>query len=248
MIKNPDIDLPVDLLEDLARVSVPTVTHYLFRRGFRTTFPIGVTAYALQPGQVMVGRARTLRFLPLREDLVKAQYETVQHRPHRMAIESIQPGQVLVVDAGSSLEAGVAGEMYTHRIQERGGTGLVVDGVVRDIGEIRQVGMPVFCRGVHGAGISRALMSVGVDEPIQIGGVPVLPGDVLLGDVNGIVVIPPQQVEDVVEHGLEHDLQECFTREMLAEGYPLHRVYPPDKEMRQAYEKWREKRKEFPKM
>jgi regulator of RNase E activity RraA len=228
-------------LAALEQVCVPTATHHLVRRGFRNTFAIGVTPHALQPGQVMVGRARTLRFLPLREDLVQAQYGTVTGRPHRMAIESIAPGQVLVVDAGGSLGAGVAGDMYTRRVQARGGTGIVIDGAVRDIGAIREVGLPVFCRGVHGAGISRALMSVDLDQPIQIGGVPVLPGDVLLGDINGVVVIPPQEVEQLVEYGLEHDAQERFTREKLAEGYSTHRVYPLDEEMRKAYEEWREK-------
>lgn len=238
MLKNPDIDLSPHLLEALKRVCVPTATHHLVRRGFHNTFAIGVVPHALQAGQVMVGRAHTLRFLPLREDLLEAQYDTVTERPHRAAIESIEPGQVLVVDTGGSLEAGVAGDMYTRRVQARGGTGIVIDGAVRDIGAIRQVGLPVFCRGVHGAGISRALMSVDVDQPIQIGGVPVLPGDVLLGDENGVVVIPPQEVEALVEYGLEHDDQERFTRAKLAEGYPLHRVYPLDKEMLEAYKAW----------
>jgi regulator of RNase E activity RraA len=239
MLKNPDVDLSPDLLAALKQVCVPTATHHLFRRGFHNTFAIGIPPQALQPGQVMVGRARTLRFLPKREDLVEAQYGTVAGRPHRIAIESIEPGQVLVVDAGGSLEAGVAGDMYTRRVQARGGTGMVIDGAVRDLGAIRQVGLPVFCRGVHGAGISRALMSVDVDRPVQIGGVPVLPGDVLLGDVNGVVVIPPQEVEALVDYGLEHDAQERFSRAKLAEGYPLQRVYPLDEEMQAAYQAWR---------
>ena len=109
MLKNPDVDLSADLLRALEEVCVPTATHHLVRRGFHNTFLIGIPPQALQPGQTMVGRARTLRFLPKREDLVAAQYGTVAGRPHRIAIESIEPGQVLVVDAGGSLEAGVAG-------------------------------------------------------------------------------------------------------------------------------------------
>jgi regulator of RNase E activity RraA len=239
MLTNPDVDLSAGLLQALKEVCVPTATHHLVRRGFHNTFLIGIAPHALQPGQVMVGRARTLRFLPKREDLVAAQYGTVTGRPHRIAIESIEPGQVLVIDAGGSLEAGVAGDMYTRRVQARGGTGLVVDGAVRDIGAIREVRLPIYCRGVHGAGISRALMSVDIDHPVQIGGVAVLPGDVLLGDVNGVVAIPPQEVEPLVEYGLKHDAQERFTRAKLAEGYPLNRVYPLDEEMQQAYQEWR---------
>ena len=187
----------------------------------------------------MVGRARTLRFIPLREDLAKAQYDMVEGRPHRQAIESIRPGEVLVIDAGGCLGAGVVGDIFTRRVQGRGGTGIVIDGVVRDLMEIREVGLPVFCRGMHGAGINRLLMSVSIDEPIQIGGVPVLPGDVILGDLDGVVFVPPTEVEHLVEHGVEHDIRERFTRMKIAEGYPLHHAYPPDEELRLEYEQWR---------
>ena len=239
MIKNPDIDLSSDLLEALKGVSVPTATQTLLGRVFHNTYPIGIPPQAIAPGEVMVGRARTLRFLPMREDLVKAQYDTVTDRPHRTAIESIAPGEVLVIDAGGCMGAGVVGDMFTRRVQARGGTGIVIDGVVRDLSAIREVGLPLFCCGMHGAGINRLLMSVGVNEPIQIGGVPVLPGDVLLGDADGLVVIPPTEVEHLVEHGVEHDLQESFTREKLAEGYPLHCAYPPGEKLLKEYAKWR---------
>ncbi len=243
MLKNPDIDISDDLIEALKGVSVPTATASLMTRGFHNTYPIGIQPAAVQPGQVMVGRARTLRFLPLREDLVKAQYDTVKGRPHRQAIESIGPGEILVIDAGGCMGAGVVGDMFTRRVQTRGGTGIVIDGVLRDLSAIRTVGLPVFCRGMHGAGINRLLMSVGTNEPIQIGGVPVLPGDVLLGDADGMVAIPPTEVEYLVEHGVEHDLQEKFTRLKLAEGYPLHRAYPPDEELKKEYEVWRKDQK-----
>ena len=243
MIVNPDIEIAPDLLEALKGVGVPTATQHLVSRGFHNTYPIGILPQALEPGQTMVGRARTLRFLPLREDLVKAQYDTVTDRPHRLAIESIQPGEILVVDAGGSLGAGVAGDMFTRRVQKRGGAGMVIDGAVRDLSTIRQLGLPVFCRGMHGAGIGRALMSVGIQEPVQVGGVPVLPGDVLLGDENGVVVIPPTEIEDLIEYGVEHELQEDFTREKLAEGLSLHQAYPPDEELRKEYEAWRQKRR-----
>ena len=239
MIRNPDVDITDDQLEALKKVSVPTATATLMVRGFQNTFPIGIDPKAVRSDQVMVGRARTLRFIPMREDLVKAQYDTVEGRPHRQAIESIEPGEILVIDTGGCMGAGVVGDMFTRRVQARGGTGIVIDGVVRDLVAIREVGLPVFCRGAHGAGINRMLMSVSVNEPVQIGGVPVLPGDILLGDPDGLVVIPPQELEHLVEHGVEHDLQEEFTRLKLADGYPLHRAYPPDEELRKEYEIWR---------
>jgi len=243
MIRNPDVHLSDELLEALKEVSVPTATNALLQGGFRNTYAVNIQPLAVQEGQVMVGRVRSLRFLPLREDLLKTQYGSgsVKERPHRLAIESIQPGEVLVIDAGGCLGAAVVGDMYTRRVYHRGGAGIVIDGVVRDLEMIRTVGLPVFCRGMYGTGIGRLLMSVGIDEPIQIGGVPVLPGDVVLGSRDGVIFIPPTEVEAVVEYGLEHDLEERFSREKLAEGYPLHRAYPPDAELRQEYEEWRKK-------
>jgi regulator of RNase E activity RraA len=193
----------------------------------------------------MVGRARTLRFLPLREDLVKVQYASVSDRPHRDAIESIEPGEILVIDACGSLEAGVVGDMFTRRVKERGGTGIVIDGSVRDLSTIRTVGLPVFCKGQHGAGINRALMSADYQVPIRLANTAVLPGDVLLGDQDGVVVIPPTEVEGVVAFGVEHEVQERFTRLKLAEGYALDQAYPPNEALRAEYLTWRQTQPEF---
>lgn len=245
MLRNPDIAIDPRLLEGLKRVSTPTATAHLMGRGFNHTYLIGIPPQALLDGQVMVGRARTLRFLPLREDLVKAQYADVADRPHRDAIESIEPGEILVIDACGTFEAGVVGDMFTRRVEERGGTGIVIDGCVRDLSTIRTVGLPLFCRGVHGAGISRALMSADYQAPIRVANAAVLPGDVLLGDRDGVVVIPPAELEGLVAHGIEHEVQERFTRLKLAEGYPLQRAYPPDAGLRPEYLKWRRTQPEY---
>lgn len=244
-MKSPEVDISANLLEGLKRVGTPTATNYLMGQGFHTTYLVGIPPQALTEGHAMVGRARTLRFLPLREDLVRLQYETVTGRPHRDAIESIQPGEVLVIDACASLEAGVVGDMFTRRVQELGGTGIVIDGCVRDLSTIRSLGLPLFCRGMHGAGISRALMSVDFQAPIAVAGVPVLPGDVLLGDADGVVVVPPTAVEGLVAYGIEHEVQERFTRKKLIEGLPLHRAYPPDAQLRPEYLAWRRTQPEF---
>ena len=191
MLKNPDIDIAPSLLEGLRLVSTPTATAYRMSQGCNHAYAIGIPAQVLDQGQTMVGRARTLRFLPKREDLLKDQYSTVGDRPHRDAIESIQPGEVLVIDACGSFEAGVVGDMYTRRVQELGGQGIVIDGCVRDMSTMATIGLPLFCKGMHGSGINRALMSADFQQPISIGNTAVLPGDVLLGDADGVVVVPP---------------------------------------------------------
>ena len=166
MLKNTDLKIAPELLEGLRLVGTPTATAYLMGRGYDHAYTIGIPAQVLSQGQTMVGRARTLRFLPLREDLLKDQYSSVGDRPHRDAIESIQPGEVLVIDACGSFEAGVVGDMYTRRVQELGGQGIVIDGCVRDMSAIATIGLPLFCKGMHGSGINRALMSADFQQPI----------------------------------------------------------------------------------
>ena len=245
MLKNPDVDIAPSLLEGLSLVGTPTATAYLMNQGYNHTYAIGIPAQALTPGQTMVGRARTLRFIPMREDLLKEQYSSVGDRPHRDAIESIQPGEILVIDACGTFEAGVVGDMFTRRVQELGGQGIVIDGCVRDMGAIREIGLPLFCKGSHGAGINRALMSADYQQPINIGNTPVLPGDVLMGDADGVVVIAPQLVEGLVAWGIEHEVQERFTRIKLEEGHALHEAYPPNAELRPLYLAWRKDQPEY---
>ncbi len=247
MFKNPDVAFAPEILEGLHLVSTPTATHYLLTRGYKNAYMIDIPAQALSDGQVMVGRARTLRFLPLREDLIKQQYaeENSGQRPHLDAVESIRPGEVLVVDACSSYGAGVVGDMYTRRVLELGGKGIVIDGCARDLSTIRQIGLPLFCRGIHGAGVSRALMSVDYQVPIHVGGVPVLPGDVLLGDADGIVVVPLSEVENLAAYGIEHEVCERFTRIKVEQGHSLLETYPPRGPMRTAYLEWRKSQPEY---
>ena len=247
MFENPDIEFAPKILAGLHLVSTPTATHYLLTRGYKNVYMIDIPPQALGNGQVMVGRARTLRFLPLREDLIKQQYaeEHDGQRPHLDAIESIRPGEVLVVDACSCTKAGVVGDMYTRRVLELGGKGIVIDGCARDLSTIRQIGLPLFCRGTYGAGVSRALMSVDYQVPIHVGGVPVLPGDLLLGDADGIVVVFLSEVENLAAYGIEHEVCERFTRSKLEEGYSMSEAYPPRGPMRAAYLEWRKSQPEY---
>ena len=245
MLKNTEIDITKELLEGLQLVGTPTATHYLMTQGYNHAYAIGIPAQVIGKNQTMVGRARTLRFIPKREDLLKQQYQNVGDRPHRNAIEGILPGEILVIDACGSFEAGIVGDMYTRRIQELGGCGIVIYGCVRDMSTISTIGLPLFCMGSHGAGISRALMSVDYQQPIRIGNTPVLPGDILLGDKDGVVVVPPHEVEGLVTFGIEHEVQERFTRIKLKEGHSLQAAYPPKGDLRTLYLEWRKTQPEY---
>ena len=238
-------DEPVsqNTLDLLGKVGTPTLSGQLTELGFRNNFMIGVQPLAVQPGQQMVGRARTLRFIPLREDLVEAQYDALTASPHRQALEDVGPDEVLVIDAGGSMEAAVVGDNFTRRLKQRGCTGIVIDGVLRDPSAIRAVGLPVFAKGMHGSGINRALMSVGRDEPVRCGNIPVIPGHVVVGDEDGVVVIPPNVATQVAEAAFDHQEDEVWIRMKLAEGYSLHEVYPPNEEKRQELDAWKAARR-----
>ncbi len=242
---NRNVAVSKETMALLAATDTPTLCGTLTHRlNTRNNYMTGVVPLALKPGQKMIGRARTLRFIPFREELLKAQYDSLTGSPHRNALESVGPGEVLVVDAGGCMESGIAGDMFTRRIFYRGCQGLVVDGVVRDLSVIKTVGLPVFGKGMHGAGIPRCLVSAGMDEPVRCGDIPVIPGDIIVGDEDGVVVVPPQIAEQAAKDAYEHKEEEQWIRIKLNSGSTLHQVYPPTEEMRKELEAWlAEKRK-----
>ncbi|WP_308637458.1 RraA family protein [Paenibacillus silvisoli] len=234
-------DVSDDLLEELKLVSVSTASHTLVEMGYRNAYMQGIMPLAFPEGQQSaVGRAITLRFVPLREDLVKQQYDTLTESPHREALESIKKNDVLVIDTGSHMETGVIGDIFTRRLRYLGGQAIIVDGCVRDLQRIKAVDFPVLARGVHGGAIPRSLMSVGLNEPIRCGGVTVIPGDIILADRDGAVAIPPQCVEEIVKIARAHDeLEERWIKMKLDEGASLHTHYPPNAEAKLEFEQWK---------
>ena len=231
-----------ELLEELKLVSVCTASHTLVEMGYRNAYMQGILPMSFTEGQTSaVGRAVTLRFIPLREDLVKQQYDTLTDSPHRMALESICKNDVLVIDTGSHMETGVVGDIFTRRLRYLGGQAIIVDGCIRDLERIKTVNFPVFAKGIHGGAIPRSLMSVGFNEPIRCGGVGVVPGDIILVDRDGVVAIPPQCVEEIVKTARAHDeLEERWIKLKLDEGVSLHTHYPPNAEAKKEFELWKQ--------
>lgn len=230
-----------ELLEELKLVSVSTASHTLVEMGYHNGYMQGIVPMSFPENQKSaVGRAVTLRFIPLREDLVKQQYEALTESPHRTALESITQNDVLVIDTGSHMETGVIGDIFTRRLRYLGGQAIVVDGCIRDLQRVKAVNFPVFSKGVHGSAIPRSLMSVGFNEPIRCGGVPVIPGDIILVDRDGVVAIPPQCVEEIVRIARAHDeLEEQWIKLKLDEGASLHTHYPPNEAARKEFELWK---------
>lgn len=209
----------------------------LYSLGIRNTFMKGLHPLApLGIGKRLVGRAVTLRFLPLREDIDAMLTPDQRHvAPHRRAVESIVAGDVLVIDAMGNLDTGTFADILSARMKYVGAVATVVDGAVRDSPFIRQVGLPTFVRGVHASGFERGLTSFDFNMPIQCGGVLVMPDDLILADDEGVVVIPPDYAERVAEMGLNEENERLSIRSKIEAGVSVQDAYPLNEELLAEY-------------
>jgi 5-oxopent-3-ene-1,2,5-tricarboxylate decarboxylase / 2-hydroxyhepta-2,4-diene-1,7-dioate isomerase len=235
--------VPDEVLEKLRGVTTATAWMYLQRRGVLRPFMMGVRPLSIGEVFPLVGRARTLRYVPLREDLLPMLREAGMDNPQREAIEAVEPGDVFVVDAMGNMEAATMGDILASRIVARGATGIVADGCVRDSPFIKRMPVPVYTRSVHPAANLSALLPYSHNDVVQCGGVTVVPGDILLGDEEGVVVIPAKYAAEIAENGPEREAQEIFQREKIAEGHSIADVYPVlNDQFRAEYEKLRASR------
>jgi regulator of RNase E activity RraA len=226
-------ETPYDIAQ-LTAVSTATITMVLLKHGLRNIWLRG--AKPLRSGQPrMVGRAFTMRFLPAREDLATPE-SLASGRSTRAAIEEMPPGSVVVVDAMATLDAGVFGDILCARMKMRGVAGLVTDGVVRDIAGVLGTDLPAWCQGTAAPPSVCGLTFVGWQEPVACGGVAVFPGDVIVADDDGAVVIPQSLVGAVIAAGSEQERLEAWIMQEVARGVPLLGLYPPNAEARARYE------------
>jgi regulator of RNase E activity RraA len=188
----------------------------------------------------MVGVARTLRYLPLREDQFASRGGGFNAQ--KRAVDSIGPGEVLVMDARQQSHAGTIGDILALRAQVRGAAGVVTDGAVRDRDAVAALGLPVFAAAAHPAVLGRVHVPWDVDVPIACGNVLVEPGDIVVGDSDGVVVIPPQLVVDVLSAAEEQELEERFIAEQVAAGASVEGLYPVGGPWRERFESWRSAR------
>jgi regulator of RNase E activity RraA len=190
----------------------------------------------------MVGRARTMRYLPNRKD-VRAKLYAAGPQLNYKSAEEAQPGDILVFDAGGETRAGVSGGVTTIRFLVRGGAGMVIDGAMRDVPELEAMHIQTYMRRGHASSVAPIMMSVDYQVPVRIGSVTVIPGDILVGDTTGILVIPAEIAEKVANTALEHDEQEEFQRDLLLKGESIYGVYPMNEKNRKLFEEYRKKTK-----
>jgi regulator of RNase E activity RraA len=240
----PDADFPQrlspDLLAAYQEISTATISTML-RSRYQILRHAMVGPVSLTPGLKAVGTAVTLRFLPKREDIVAGfEEEQTESRSALWAsIMAIQEGDVLVVDAQANMQTGCLGEMLMTGVQARGGRGVVVDGCLRDTTEGKQLGLPLFCRG--GTPCNAGFFEMypwDYNTPIGCGGVLVMPGDLIVADDDGIVVVPPQLAPELAEFCRGKEAREIFERQRIRETGDVAKYHPMNAEARAEYERW----------
>ena len=182
-----------------------------------------------------------MRLVPHRPDLSDL-FLTRDENPHRKAVEQIGAGEVLVIDAHGNDEGGILGDIMTARLAARGAAGLVVDGSLRDVWQIKGLDLPVYTRHVNAAAVQRALSAVEMDGIVVCAGVGVRPGDYVVGDPDGVVVVPALLAAEAAAYGAEHEDLETYLRERVRAGAPLSEAYPPNEVVKADYERLRKER------
>lgn len=249
-LPNPPITLPITdgamvrpdpaIIEALRGVSSATASANLHKLGIRQTFIEGPTSRA--PGAKVVGPVLTLQFMPQREDIASGITQEYSERSSALwhVFDSVEPGDILAVQAWGDAYTGCLGEMLITFFKGRGGAGIVVDGYVRDWPKVQQIGTPIWSRGNTPNYASQAgLYPWAYNVPIACSRVLVLPGDIMIADDDGAVVIPQRVASLLLEGGIQTEEWEHFSRQRMADGGSIWKYYPLSDEGRAEFETWR---------
>ena len=228
-----------ETLNNLKAIGAATIAGALAKEGIRNPHLSGLTPF--NPGKLVAGQAVTLQFMPKREDVHWG--DEYSHAPerelHRIAIISAEPGDIVVVDARGSMTSGVFGEMMLTSFKAQGGEGIVIDGCIRDFPEVQKLDLGLWLRGVTPNFHTQTdLFPHAVNVPIACAGVFVMPGDVIVADDDGAVVVPFAMAESIAEKAAAKAEWEVFSRMKLEEGGALEKYYPLNEEATKEYEAW----------
>ena len=230
---------PRDIIEALRQIGTATVAGTLGHMGIRNPHMQGPVS--ANKGKSIVGPALTLQFLPKREDLYdEGEYADPEKQLHRHVLYHAQEGDIVVVDARGDMTAGVFGDMMSTYFKGRGGAGIVIDGCMRDSPNVGKLDLPIWVRGwTPNFHTQTGIMPFAVNVPIACGGVTVIPGDIILADDDGAIVLPVALAAEVIAKAREHHEWEDFSRMKLMQGAPLQRYYPLHADARGEYDAWR---------
>ena len=230
---------PKELIEGLSHISSATATGELSRLGVRSAHITGPRSFT--PGKSVVGPALTLQFMPKREDLYgESEYTDPEKQLHRHVLYHTQPGDIVVVDARGSMNSGIFGEMMLTYFKGRGGLGVVIDGCIRDYPKAKDIGLGLWLKGVTpNYHTQTSLMPFAANVPVACGDTLVMPGDIIIADDDGAVVVPIALAPQLLEKASEHHEWEEFSKLKLSEGGDLRKYYPLREDARAEYEEWR---------
>ena len=225
----------------LRNISTPTVATALFKRGFRVQAIQGVRP--LSPlKESMVGEAFTLRYIPAREDLNKLEVFRDHSHPQRKAIEDCPPGHVMVMDSRKDPRAASAGGILITRLMKRGAAGIVTDGGFRDSEEIGKLGFPAYHARPSAPTNLTLHHAIDINVPIACGDAPAFPGDVILGDNDGVIVIPAHLADEIADEAFEMTAYEDFVTEQVQAGRGIFGLYPAtDPKSLEEFAAWRKR-------
>jgi regulator of RNase E activity RraA len=241
--------VPDALMQRARGMSVEEVFGVLPGKGFRNQYEDGFQV--LHPGKKLVGRAVTVQFMPLRPDIdgvmtAKNRAQGGRGLNNQVTIDLLQPGDVLVVDLFGKKDGGtiVGDNLFYYVMKATKGGGMVVDGAIRDLEGISEMDMPAYFRSSHPSYIANVMLT-GINIPVRIGNVTVMPGDLVVGDQEGVYFIPPQFVQEIVDKADEVHIHDEWTRKKFDEGkYKSSEIYssPRDPELRKEYQEYLKKR------
>jgi 4-hydroxy-4-methyl-2-oxoglutarate aldolase len=241
--------VPDDLIERARGLSSEEVWEVLQQKQFDNQYADGFQV--LHPGKTMVGRAFTVQFMPLRSDVdevanKKAKQHGIPRLTNQTAIDMLEPGDVLIVDLfGKKVNGTIVGDnLFYYVMKATHGGGLVVDGSVRDLDGIAEIDMPAYFRAVDPTPIGNVMLT-GINIPVRIGAVTVMPGDLVVGDREGVYFIPPQFVQEVLDRADETHIHDEWTKKKFDEGkYKSSEIYgsPSDPKLKQEYEEYLKRR------
>jgi len=240
MTHTPDITRPPkDMIAALKDIGAATVAGTLGHMGIRNTHIQGPVTQ--NRGKSIVGPALTLQMMPKREDLYdEGEYADPEKQLHRHVLYHVQEGDIVVVDARGDMMSGVFGDMMSTYFKGRGGAGIIVDGCLRDRPNLEKLDLPLWLRGwTPNFHTQTNLMPFAVNVPIACGDVTVIPGDIIIADDDGAVVLPPALAPEVIAKASEHHDWEEYSRMKLMQGAPLQRYYPLHDDARPEYEAWK---------
>jgi regulator of RNase E activity RraA/2-keto-4-pentenoate hydratase/2-oxohepta-3-ene-1,7-dioic acid hydratase in catechol pathway len=223
-----------DVLAGLREVGTATLAAVARKRGLNTVTLDGLRS--TRPGTRMAGYARTVRYLPLREDLSAAHGGGMNAQ--KRAIEAIRPGEVLVIEARGDSTAGTIGDILALRAQVRGAAGVVTDGAIRDSAALAALDIPVYHAAVHPAVLGRRHVPWETGVTVACAGVTIQPGDILVGDADGVLVLPPGIAAEVLAEAREQERQEQFIAERVAAGESINGLFPLPPSRRPGYDAW----------